>query len=209
MGLFAAFLTAIYTFRAYFRTFLGKQVVPEEAGHHAHESSQIMLAQLIVLAIGSLASGLVLFLTGSLESLMLPAPFLKDAAEHPHAGWLLVAISVGLAIGGGLIAAWSTIWTKPGSAKMPLWESVSQLGANRFYLDEIFYFTLVLPLQKISTAIAFFDLNAIDGLIRWFTKFPEAIARVFRNSQTGLVSNYALSMVFGVIVLVLLSFLRS
>lgn len=209
MGLFAAFLTAIYTFRAYFRTFLGKQVVPEEAGDHAHEAAQSMLAPLFVLAIGSVASGLILHFAGSLESLMLPVPFLLDNHEHPHAGWLLVAISVGLAGIGALMAAWSTIWAKKDAAKMPVWESLAEAGAKRFHLDEIFYYTLVVPIQKLSSVIAIFDISAIDAMIRWITKFPYAIARVFRNSQTGVVSNYALSMALGVIVLVLLSLLRS
>ena len=38
MALFTAGLTAFYTFRAVFMTFTGPTRVPEEAGHHAHES---------------------------------------------------------------------------------------------------------------------------------------------------------------------------
>ncbi len=34
-GMLVTFLTAFYTFRAYFKTFWGETVVPEEAGHHA------------------------------------------------------------------------------------------------------------------------------------------------------------------------------
>ncbi|HZL89395.1 MAG TPA: proton-conducting transporter membrane subunit, partial [Pirellulaceae bacterium] len=37
-GLFAAFLTAFYTFRAFCLTFHGEERIPHEAGHHAHES---------------------------------------------------------------------------------------------------------------------------------------------------------------------------
>jgi NADH-quinone oxidoreductase subunit L len=213
MGLFAAFTTAIYTFRAYFRTFLGNKVVPEEAGHHAHEAGAGMLAPLYVLAVGSVLTGLILFLTGSLEGLMLPLRYLEQDVVHQHAGWLLIAISVVLAAAGAAIAAWTTIWAKKGSVQSSPQSSplagLAKAGANRFYLDEIFYYALVLPVQKLGDAIAFFDLNFIDGFFRWITKFPENLARVFRNSQSGLVSNYALSMVFGVVVLLLLSFLRS
>src|SRR5262249_32858613 len=37
-ALVTAGLTAFYSFRAYFMTFWGEERVPEEAGHHAHES---------------------------------------------------------------------------------------------------------------------------------------------------------------------------
>ena len=37
-GTITAFLTAFYTFRAYFLTFHGEERIPKEAGHHAHES---------------------------------------------------------------------------------------------------------------------------------------------------------------------------
>jgi NADH-quinone oxidoreductase subunit L len=36
-----AFLTAFYTFRAYFLTFWGPERIPHEAGHHAHESPSV------------------------------------------------------------------------------------------------------------------------------------------------------------------------
>jgi len=50
-SLFTAFLTAFYTFRAFFLTFHGPERIPAEAGHHAHESPPAMLMPLIVLAV--------------------------------------------------------------------------------------------------------------------------------------------------------------
>jgi proton-translocating NADH-quinone oxidoreductase chain L len=55
-----AFLTAFYTFRAYFLTFWGPEKIPEEAGHHAHESPGSMTLPLVVLAIGAVLVGIVL-----------------------------------------------------------------------------------------------------------------------------------------------------
>ena len=54
-----AFLTAFYTFRAYFLTFFGPQKVPEEAGHHAHESPPVMWLPLVVLAVFAFGIGFV------------------------------------------------------------------------------------------------------------------------------------------------------
>ena len=56
-GTFTAFLTALYTFRAYFLTFHGEERIPEEAGHHAHESPLAMTGPLMILAIGALVVG--------------------------------------------------------------------------------------------------------------------------------------------------------
>ena len=41
-ALFTAFLTAFYTFRAFFLTFYGPERIPPQAGHHAHESPPVM-----------------------------------------------------------------------------------------------------------------------------------------------------------------------
>ena len=50
-AMFTAFLTAFYTFRAFYMTFYGEEVIPHEAGHHAHESPPLMAWPLIVLAV--------------------------------------------------------------------------------------------------------------------------------------------------------------
>ncbi|MEO8496919.1 MAG: proton-conducting transporter membrane subunit, partial [Planctomycetota bacterium] len=50
-AMFTAFLTAFYTFRAFYMTFYGDELIPHEAGHHAHESPPLMAWPLIVLAV--------------------------------------------------------------------------------------------------------------------------------------------------------------
>src|SRR5690606_1165580 len=56
-GLITAFLTAMYTFRAFFLTFFGPEQVPAEAGHHAHVSPPSMTVPRAVLAVGALVVG--------------------------------------------------------------------------------------------------------------------------------------------------------
>jgi NADH-quinone oxidoreductase subunit L len=57
LSLFVAFLTAFYTFRAFFMTFHGEEIVPHEVGDHAHESPQIMTLPLIALAVCAVLVG--------------------------------------------------------------------------------------------------------------------------------------------------------
>jgi NADH-quinone oxidoreductase subunit L len=68
-GLLAAFLTAFYTFRAFSLTFHGEERIPQEAGHHAHESPPVMTVPLVILAfcavvVGVWAMGVDQFLKG-------------------------------------------------------------------------------------------------------------------------------------------------
>jgi NADH-quinone oxidoreductase subunit L len=57
-AIFTAFLTALYTFRALCLTFYGEERIPDQAGHHAHESPPLMVAPLGVLAVCSIFVGL-------------------------------------------------------------------------------------------------------------------------------------------------------
>lgn len=59
----AAFLTAVYTFRAFCMTFHGPERIPPQAGHHAHEAPGMMLAPLIILAVCAIGIGLAMLAT--------------------------------------------------------------------------------------------------------------------------------------------------
>ena len=76
-GMITAFLTAFYTFRAYFLTFHGEERIPKEAGHHAHESPAAMTGPLMILAIGALTVGAYFQWTGD---------FLKPDGFYANAG---------------------------------------------------------------------------------------------------------------------------
>ena len=53
LGLFAAFLTAFYSWRLIIMTFHGTPRADHEVMHHVHESPQVMLWPLVVLALGA------------------------------------------------------------------------------------------------------------------------------------------------------------
>lgn len=83
-----ALLTAFYTFRAFFLTFYGELRVPPEAGNHAHESPAQMTIPLLVLAVCSVAVGLVGHWNDAFASLLEQTPSLAYglSAESAHAG---------------------------------------------------------------------------------------------------------------------------
>jgi NADH-quinone oxidoreductase subunit L len=207
MGLATALLTAIYTFRAYFRTFHGPERFPEEV-HHPHEASTIMLGPLAVLAVGSVLSGVILFFTDGLNKFILPIRYVSEAHHEHHENIVLVVVSIALVAVGAWLARWSTTRATSEEKATASPTGFASVAGNRFYLDEIFYGLLVLPLQKLADAIGFFDLNVVDGLIRAVSSIPSAIGKFGRRLQTGLVPSYALTMVFGIVALIALACLR-
>lgn len=109
VALFVAFLTAFYTFRAFFMTFYGEEKVPYEAGDHAHESPALMTWPLMILSVFATGIGVLLFGTGFFDHVLLHTPSLAagwGAATNPPgkfhidvAGYstLIAVIGVGLA----------------------------------------------------------------------------------------------------------------
>lgn len=112
-ALVTAFLTAFYTFRAFFLTFYGRLVIPDEAGHHAHESPPTMAWPLLVLAVCSVVIGLV----GANANSGLPAFLAKtpslavlisghdDATGHASSHTMIAVTSTAVACSGIALAA--------------------------------------------------------------------------------------------------------
>ena len=83
-------LTAFYTFRAFFMTFFGKEVIPDEAGHHAHESPPSMWVPLAILSVFAVIAGIAFgpWYSGEPGGFIVHAPSLASDAvvkSHGHA----------------------------------------------------------------------------------------------------------------------------
>ena len=90
IGLVTAFFTAVYSFRAYFRTFHGVERFPSEAGAHPHEATFGMLWPMGILAIGSLGLGAALAPTGVLEHYFQHIPYLPAVAHAAHGVGMMI-----------------------------------------------------------------------------------------------------------------------
>jgi NADH-quinone oxidoreductase subunit L len=212
-GVVTAALTAFYTFRVYFRTFHGEERLPEEAGHHAHESPPVMTVPLMVLAVFAVGVG---FLVGPLmpEKLQF-AHFLEKAPGFPEAGhdhhlnWRLMALSTLAALGGIAVAYRMYVQQPDLPARLAQGaQALYQLSLNKFHVDELYAAFLVKPLQGLTVFARVFDQRVIDGLVDLIGYLPRLFAALFRPVQNGLVQFYALAMVLGLTVF-LLSLLRS
>jgi NADH-quinone oxidoreductase subunit L len=199
-----AFLTAFYTFRAYFLTFWGPEKIPHEAGHHAHESPSSMTLPLVVLAVGALfVGGVVEPFTHWFSDFLGTSPSLTRAAPgarevHHHLNWTVMGTSAVLALGGiGLAFAF---YRNGGAEKAPFGlDRIFTWSRNKLYVDELYYAVLVKPAEVLAFLARVFD-GFLDGLSRLIASLPRFVVDWVRPIQNGLVQFYALSMVLGLAV---------
>jgi NADH-quinone oxidoreductase subunit L len=80
---------------------------------------------------------------------------------------------------------------------------------NKYYVDELYFKIVVNPLLKFATFLwQFFDVKVIDGIANGLANTVNWFAGICRKVQTGYVRNYALGMVFGVLLILAYFILR-
>ena len=181
VAMLTAVLTAFYTFRAYFLTFWGPTVVPEEAGHHAHESPAVMTVPLIVLAVGALFVGIVAEpfthwfsdFVGRTPSLRQAAYGLPEVAHHFN--WGVAGVSTLLAVGGVALAYMAYGAGGPERVPVPL-AGVFALSRNKLYVDEAYHGVFVKPAEWLAVMARVFDLF-LDSLSRVIAAVPRLSRR--------------------------------
>ena len=209
MSLVTAALTAFYTFRAVFMTFTGPTRVPEEAGHHAHESPPSMTIPLVILAALAAVSGWWLFSTHSLASFLastpsFTAPSVASTATPPAFHWDLAIQGTLAAAIGIVVAALGHLGRRSDGPQMERFLGpLETLFANRFFFDQIYSALIVKPLELIATLAALVDRYVIDGLVDAIARVPAGLGAVVRHLQSGLVQRYALAGVIGTLLIVL------
>ncbi len=196
VGLITAGLTAFYTFRAYFLTFWGPEKVPEEAGHHAHESPAVMTVPLMILAVGAVGVGIVVEPFTGWLSRLLGEHWLGGElhAESIGARILMWGVSSLIALGGIGLAYWMYV-LRPGlPAQLARnLQALYQLSVNKFHLDELYAALVVQPLVGLADFFKVFDLHIVDGLVDLLGQVPRFLGQLFRPIQNGLVQFYALA----------------
>ncbi len=195
-------LTALYTFRAFFKTFYGPEQIPSAAGSHGHESPRSMSVPLLVLAVCAAGAGAFLV---PFSEFIVNTPSLADpriALDQPaHQMHLNVALtSTACAVGGIVLAG--VLYLR--SAAALSWivrrlRGLYVLSRQKFFLDEIYAVLVVWPCLGLATAAYWFDRRIIDGLVQAAVAVPLRVGQLLRGMQTGLVQVYALLMVLGLV----------
>ncbi|MFQ5849184.1 MAG: NADH-quinone oxidoreductase subunit L [Candidatus Binatia bacterium] len=203
-------LTAFYMFRQFFMVFHGKCKVEEHLRAHIHESSRVMTAPLILLALGSILAGWVgtpEYMLGNVWAPWLQPVFsAQEETLHVEKSKELVLMSLTLVVAGlGFFLAYLSYYRTP---KLPE-RLCSWAGgfpyrclANKYYIDEIYDFLLVRPFTGCSRWLAnIFDLSMIDGIVNGVANRIGASSLFWRQLQTGNVQHYLLGFLAGVLLI--------
>jgi len=212
LGIVAALFTAFYSWRLLFMTFHGAPRADHHTMEHVHESPNVMLIPLYVLAAGAVLAGYLGFnsFVGPdsehfwRESILVLPNHNSIEAAHHGPGWVgLLPLIVGLI---GIGTAYGFYIRDPGipGRLAQNYRGLYQWLLNKWYFDELYDAIFVRP--SFWTGWAFWkkgDGAVIDGC------GPDALAantlRLARRTaalQTGYVYHYAFAMLIGVVVLV-------
>jgi NADH-quinone oxidoreductase subunit L len=227
LGLAGAFFTPFYTFRLIFLTFHGKYRGSHHGEahghsshghgshgeHHIHESPYVMTVPLMFLAAGAVAAGWVgipPILGGGAQF----AHFLEPVVGHPefhgtHAEeWGVMGLSttlvfIGLALAAFLYLRKTDLPVKIARAFSPIYKTLY----NKYYIDELYNFTIVRPTIWIANKIlvGITDAKMIEGIVNGLPRSIGDFSQVFRRIQSGIVQNYAIFMAAGAVFIIALA----
>jgi NADH-quinone oxidoreductase subunit L len=210
-----AAITAFYMMRLYYLTFRGKFRGTKEQWDHAHESSRWMTVPLMILAVLSIFGGWIgwpkVLSFGAdwnrfhhwLEPAVTPVGD-HEAGAHaaPHSTveeliLIVVAMSIAL-LGIGL--AWM-IYRRPGRSEAIAKRSgpIYTLLRNLYWVDELYELVIIRPFYALSRWSRAFDRWVVDGLVNATGITAEITGQVIKLFQTGVVRNYALMFLLGVV----------
>ncbi len=136
------------------------------------------------------------------------AEVLHQAQHTSHNIWLeitLMLFSIGVALA-GIATAWFFYIKKPElPGKLAKGQWGFDLVQNKYYIDELIDEALVKPIVKGSDLLwRQADARGVDGVVNGVAQTIALFSKIARSFQSGFVRNYAMFMVVGFIVLLIL-----
>ncbi|MFU8856038.1 MAG: NADH-quinone oxidoreductase subunit L [Deferrisomatales bacterium] len=226
LGFIAAGITAFYMFRLVFMTFFGKERFDHHEVH-VHESPVSMTGPLWILALLSVVGGWIgipaalgganhfhhwlapVLDVGSQAGVHAAAEMAGAAGEHGAAHhdpveYVLMFLSVAYALL-GILGAYFLYLLKPDLPKAiaEKCRGAYELLHNKYYVDEIYQAVFVDTCLSLATFLwAFWDVVVIDGIVNGTGYLVRTVGGGLRQLQTGRVQGYALTILFGAVVVV-------
>ncbi|WP_298889798.1 NADH-quinone oxidoreductase subunit L [uncultured Serinicoccus sp.] len=199
VALLGAGITAFYMSRLFFMTFFGGQRWHEDA--HPHESPLVMTVPMMVLALGSLVLGVVLYPTGIITAWLEPV---FGHAEHGEPLIPVLAIQilafVLMLVGAGL--AWMMYGRREVPQTAPEAGPLTRAARRDFYQDDVNDALFTGPTMTLARTSVEADSVLVEGAVTGGTTGGlNGLSRVLRRAQNGFVRSYALTMLLGVVVI--------
>ncbi|MEM7128568.1 MAG: NADH-quinone oxidoreductase subunit L [Chloroflexota bacterium] len=201
IALVAALLTAFYSFRAAYLAFYGN---PRDAHvfESAHENPATMTIPLRILAVLALIGGFI-----NLPFFPVLNNWLEPSIGHHHLDVVTMLIAAILSI---LIAAFGTMLAfahyhrgeERAANLLKPFQALAPLAEQKWYVDEIYQMLIVSPLLALSNWFAnIMDQKGIDGAVNLLGSSTMIVGNYARRIQTGLIPNYALSILLGAVII--------
>ena len=199
-ALLGAIITAFYMTRVMLMTFAGNKRWASDA--HPHESPFLMWAPMAVLAIGSVASGYLLYSGKAIVEWLAPV---VDKHHHEHEEFLppiaITSMAIAAVVIGVLIAVskYRGELAAEAPSKVSLW---TRLARRDLLQDDANEFLFMRPGQAVTSTLLATDEKVIDGAVRGVALSAIGSARGLRKLQTGYVRNYALLILIGALLII-------
>jgi NADH-quinone oxidoreductase subunit L len=234
IAIMVSFMTAFYTFRMLGMTFFGNKsqfIQENESTHHVHEVGAVMWVPFAILAIASIAVGLIGFAfehqLHEMFSLYLENSFgihtaslaAHDVLPQASSGFeafeglnpIAVTASVGAfalgAILGGLVYMKKVISPEIVS-KSVVSRAIWKFFYNRWYLNTALYWGAVIgPLALYRIVWRYFESTIIDGINPGLQGTMTYFSKVIKAGQTGIAQTYLFVFAAGMMIIIMLLFL--
>ena len=126
----------------------------------------------------------------------------EGTAPEPNE-WLLMAISVGVAVAGIGLAAYFWLFNRAAAARIARGSAaVYTLVLNKYYIDELYDALVVQPIKFMSLLLwKGADVALIDGSVNGVGSLVTATSNRLRRLQSGSIRAYAASLFVGVVLI--------
>ena len=207
VGIFTAFLTSIYSWRLFFKTFHGSYNNKKISINETHESPLVMLTPLVFLSIGAIFSGYLFKSTfighQNNEFWQSSIFFLNEIIHDPIPIWFLLTtpflVLISIPISFYFYILNPKMLEDFKNTNIPLYNFL----LNKWYIDELYEKVFVNPSKKIGSFfwkkgdIAIIDKFGPDGI----SKLIKIISNKTGRLQTGFIYDYAFVMLLGLSIL--------
>ncbi|WP_298155798.1 NADH-quinone oxidoreductase subunit L [Flavobacterium sp.] len=210
IGSIASIMTAFYMFRLMYLTFFRDFRGTEEQKHHLHESPSLITFPLIVLAILATVGGLISLPTGSWLNHYL-APLFEGGVKEAHEGltnesYMLMGIALAGAIVGIMMARMKYLkgnQVPPPDAEIT---GVAKVLYNKYYVDEIYEFLFVKPINALSVFFRDYVETALSASVFGLGKAANELGFYGRKLHNGSIGLYLFAFVLGLCAIFLFIF---
>jgi len=198
-ALLGAAITAFYMTRVFVLTFMGSKRWDDKA--HPHESPSLMWIPMVLLSVGSIASGFLLSKGSALVHWLAPV---VNAGNAEGGKELMRPVVVSeLALGVVILGVFTAIvkYGRNVPVEAPTGSVLTRFARRDLGQDDLNHNLLVLPGQAITRTLVATDFGFIDGIVRAVGWTLAYISTSLKKIQNGYVRSYALLMTAGAIAL--------